>query len=234
MQNLGFTRSANRHDHLLHTPDTFVRAPLPGMHNATAIVHIGPARGAGFVQYTVEFGEKAQFESGSAQTFVYVVEGDLTLVLEDREYGLSANHYAYIPGGANGHIASIGPARAVFIEKIHSSVDDRAPAFFTGNERVIVPTPLPGEETIEVRTLVPPDSAYDFAVNTMTYPVGATLPMVEIHVMEHGLLMLEGEGIYRLGRTLVSGEGRRFHLDGALLPSVVRRAGEDPVEVSDL
>ena len=27
-------------DHLLHTPDTFVRAPLPGMKKATAIVHV--------------------------------------------------------------------------------------------------------------------------------------------------------------------------------------------------
>ena len=37
---------------------------------------------------------------------------------------------------------------------------------------------------------------YDFAVNTMTYDPGAALSMVEIHVMEHGLLMLEGGGIY--------------------------------------
>ena len=33
----------------------------------------------------------------------------------------------------------------------------------------------------------------------MTYQPGAILPMVESHVMEHGLLMLEGQGIYRLG-----------------------------------
>ncbi len=33
----------------------------------------------------------------------------------------------------------------------------------------------------------------------MTYQPGAALPMVEIHVMEHGLLMLAGGGIYRLG-----------------------------------
>ena len=37
------------------------------------------------------------------------------------------------------------------------------------------------------------------AVNTMTFQPGASLSMVEIHVMEHGLMMLEGGGIYRLG-----------------------------------
>ena len=48
----------------------------------------------------------------------------------------------------------------------------------------------------DVRILAPPhhhDLAFDFAVNTMTFQPGATLPMVEIHVMEHGLLMLAGE-----------------------------------------
>jgi hypothetical protein len=40
---------------------------------------------------------------------------------------------------------------------------------------------------------------FDFAVNSMVYQPGAALSMVEMHVMEHGLLMLEGGGIYRLG-----------------------------------
>jgi len=48
------TRSANHHDHRLQTPDTFVRAPLPGMRNATAIVHTSPAGGSAFVQYTAQ------------------------------------------------------------------------------------------------------------------------------------------------------------------------------------
>ncbi len=49
-----------------------------------------------------------------------------------------------------------------------------------------------------MRSLMPDGPAYDFAVNTMTYDPGAALSMVEVHVMEHGLLMLEGGGIYQL------------------------------------
>ena len=56
-----------------------------------------------------------------------------------------------------------------------------------------------GDDALQVRALVPDDPSFDFAVNTMTYLPGATLSMVEIHVMEHGLLMLAGGGIYRLG-----------------------------------
>ena len=49
-----------------------------------------------------------------------------------------------------------------------------------------------GDEALRVRALMPEGQEYDFAVNTMTYDPGAALSMVEIHVMEHGLLMLEG------------------------------------------
>jgi (S)-ureidoglycine aminohydrolase len=46
--------------------------------------------------------------------------------------------------------------------------------------------------------LLPLDERYDMAVNIFTYQPGATLPFVETHIMEHGLLMLSGQGIYRL------------------------------------
>ena len=55
------------------------------------------------------------------------------------------------------------------------------------------------DDALRVRALMPDGAPYDFAVNTLTYDPGASLPMVEVHLMEHGLLMLEGGGIYRLG-----------------------------------
>ena len=51
---LGYTRSAHAPNHLLQTPDTFIRAPLPGMERGVAIVHAAPAVGARFTEYTVE------------------------------------------------------------------------------------------------------------------------------------------------------------------------------------
>jgi (S)-ureidoglycine aminohydrolase len=52
MKHLGQTRSVAQRNHAVLTPDTFVRAPLPGMVRATAIVHAAPALGAAFTQYT--------------------------------------------------------------------------------------------------------------------------------------------------------------------------------------
>jgi (S)-ureidoglycine aminohydrolase len=58
--------------------------------------------------------------------------------------------------------------------------------------------PFLGDPDALLQTLLPPDRAFDLAVNVFTFRPGAALPLVEVHVMEHGLLMLAGQGVYRL------------------------------------
>jgi (S)-ureidoglycine aminohydrolase len=196
MHHLGQTRSAHRADHILQTPDTFVRAPLPGMQKATAIVHAAPAVGAQFTQYTAEFEVGGSVGPALVQRFVYVIEGEL----KTGDAVLSRGDYAYFPPEHATTVSAKSAARAAIIEKPYLALPGvPAPACFTGRESDVVSTPLMGEDALQVRALVPGNPSFDFAVNTMTFLPGATLPMVEIHVMEHGLLMLAGGGIYRLG-----------------------------------
>jgi len=54
LHHLGQTRSSYQPNHLLLTPDTFVRTVLPGMVKSAAVVHISPALGAAFTQYTAD------------------------------------------------------------------------------------------------------------------------------------------------------------------------------------
>jgi (S)-ureidoglycine aminohydrolase len=196
MHSLGQTRSAHRADHILQTPDTFVRAPLPGMQKATAIVHVALAVGARFTQYTAEFEAGGSLAPASVQRFLYVLEGELKV----EGATLTRDHYAYFPADHAATISAKSAARVAIIEKPYQPLLGlSAPAYFTGHESGAPRTALMGDDALQVRTLVPDHPSFDFAVNTMTYLPGATLPMVEIHVMEHGLLMLAGGGIYRLG-----------------------------------
>src|ERR1019366_9812419 len=120
MFNPGFTRSSNQRDHLLQTPDTFVRAPLPGMTNATAIVHAGPALGAAFAQYTVEFGADSSYDAGSDQVFIYVLKGQLRIAAPTGNIRLSSDQYAYLPPDSKARISSAAPAVAIVFEKSFS------------------------------------------------------------------------------------------------------------------
>jgi (S)-ureidoglycine aminohydrolase len=196
MHHLGHTRSAHRADHLLQTPDTFVRAPLPGMHKATAIIHAAPALGARFTQYTAEFEAGGSLGPAAAQRFLYVLDGEVEI---DGSV-LSRGDYAYLPALQAATISAKIAARTAIIEKAYQPLPGvAAPARFTGRESDVAAVPLMGDDALQVRGLIPDNPSFDFAVNCMTYLPGAALAMVEIHVMEHGLLMLEGGGIYRLG-----------------------------------
>jgi len=195
MQHLGHTRSAHRPDHLLLTPDTFVRAPLPGMVDATAIVHVSPAVGAQFTQYTAEFEPGGSLGPTDAQRFIYVLEGDLAAGGH-----LGPGDYVYIPAGMPLPVHAETSSRAAVIEKPFQPLDGTAaPQILRGEESAIASKPLTDDPDLQVRLLLPEGPCFDFAVNTMTYQPGSALPMVEMHVMEHGLLMLAGGGIYRLG-----------------------------------
>ncbi len=196
MHYLGHTRSAHCADHLLQTPDTFVRAPLPGMRNATAVVHIAPSGGARFTQYTAEFEADGLLPPPESQRFAYVLDGEVRV----GSRVLGKEDYVYCPPASGIALTSAASARVAIIEKPYvplAGID--APEFFIGRESQVRAEHLNGDPALEVRSLIPPGRRFDFAVNTMVYQPGATLPMVEIHVMEHGLLMLEGGGIYRLG-----------------------------------
>lgn len=155
--------------------------------------------GAGFTQYTVEFEPGGVLGAAAAQRFVYVLEGSVAVDAGMHKHALGKGGYAYIPQGAEQRVSAIGNARAVVIEQPYRQVEGiDAPELLVGHEPEVAPqAPMDGVD-LQMRSLLPDTMAFDFAVNTMTYEPGAALSMVEIHVMEHGLLMLEGGGIYRL------------------------------------
>ncbi len=200
MHDLGSTRSSLKFDHLLQTPDTFVRAPLPGAKGVEFVIHAAPQMGARFTQMTAEFVAGGSLGPTVTQRFIYVLDGKLELKAGGKRRVLTPGGYAYLPQGAPCAVRASGIARAVVIDRLYEpSPGVAAPTLVIGDEEDVTAAPLMGDSAVRIRTLLPDVPSYDFAVNTMTYEPGASLSMVEIHVMEHGLLMLEGGGIYRLG-----------------------------------
>ena len=83
--------------------------------------------------------------------------------------------------------------------RIRRLASAKPPRAIVSSEDEVDSHPLGDDPALQVKCLLPDTMSFDFAVNTMTYQPGAALSMVEMHVMEHGLIMLEGGGIYRLG-----------------------------------
>ena len=200
MHNLGRTRSSHQPNHFLLTPDTFVRTALPGMKACSAIVHVGPASGARFTQYTAEFEAGGELGPTPAQRFIFVIEGGMKLKVAGKSSALGVGGYAYLPEKVQHRVTAVRPSRAVVIEKPYQALATaKRPKLIVSNEEAVSPHPLDDDPRLQVKCLLPDEMSFDFAVNTMVYQPGSSLSMVEMHVMEHGLIMLEGGGIYRLG-----------------------------------
>jgi (S)-ureidoglycine aminohydrolase len=200
VHNLGQTRSSQQPNHLLLTPDTFVRTSLPGMKGCTAIVHAAPALGAAFTQYTAEFEAGGEMGSGPAQRFIFVIEGVVSVEIGGKRSELTARGYAYFPEAAPQRVVAAKASRVTVIEKPYQPLQSiEAPNALASSEDAVSAHPLNDDPDLQVKCLLPDQLSFDFAVNTMVYQPGTALSMVEMHVMEHGLIMLEGGGIYRLG-----------------------------------
>lgn len=231
MHHLGSTRSSSKHDHLLQTPDTFIRSPLPGAEGVQFVLHAAPRMGARFTQMTAEFAAGGSMGPAPAQRFIYVIEGMLELDASGKKHALGPGGFAFLPQGMQHTLRASVASRAAVIEKPYERIAGTAePALVVGDEAAVKPVPLMGDEGLRVRSLMPDGAAYDFAVNTMTYDPGAALNMVEIHVMEHGLLMLEGGGIYRLGDSWYPVQAGDFIWMGPYCPQWFGALGKKPAK----
>src|ERR1035441_5971423 len=163
MHSLGRTRSANRRDHLLHTPDTFVRTVLPGMERGAAVVHISPAAGAAFTQYTAELESGGTLGPTSAERFVYVLAGAVDLATGTSFQSIDPGGYAYLPEGLAHTLTAQSATRLAVIERPYQPLAGvAAPHLLVGNEDAVISPPLRGSSDPLVRTRLPEAPAFDF------------------------------------------------------------------------
>jgi len=170
------------------------------MKGCAAIVHAGPAMGAKFTQYTAEFDSGGELGAAPAQRFLFVLEGQLKMEVDGRQSEIGSRGYAYLPEGLPHRVLATRASRVAVIEKPYEPLPSvETPGALISSEGKVSSHALGDDPGLQVKCLLPDTMNFDFAVNTMAYQPGVALSMVEMHVMEHGLLMLEGGGIYRLG-----------------------------------
>ena len=203
MDVFGQTRSRLANDYALITPDTHVNSQLAGWEKTSAVIHISPEMGARFTQYTanMEAGGSSGLPGETVQRFIYVQDGKCTLSLpaESSPQQLLTGAYAFIPAHMEHQVAADEATKLVIFEKEYQPHESyELPPHIIGHEKDVTGEPFMGDEDARLKTLLPVEAEFDMAVNIFTYQPGATLPQVEIHVMEHGLLMLAGQGVYRL------------------------------------
>jgi (S)-ureidoglycine aminohydrolase len=198
----GTTRNVVKVRHALLTPGSLVPSHLPGWEKSVCLVLISPALGARFSQLLIAMEREGQCagNTGANQYFIYVLEGAASILLEARKHRLEPGSYVYLPSGQDVQIAGGAPAtRLLVFQKEYQPLPGLAkPAAFASHEREVRAQPLQGNEDAKVQALLPGLPAFGLAVNLISCPPGAAPVFVESPAMERGLMILRGQGVYRL------------------------------------
>jgi (S)-ureidoglycine aminohydrolase len=199
----GQTRTRVAARHALIAPDGHVKSNVPGITGAATVIVINEAIGAKFAQLLITFeaGGGAEHAGDAIETAAYFETGGGTVTIAGaKPKRCSAGGFFFAPAGAGWAISApaAGTRVTLFQKKFAALGAAAAPEPIIGDARKIKGQPFLGDPDARLQVLLPDVPGFDLAMNIFTYQPGATLPFVETHVMEHGLLMLAGQGVYRL------------------------------------
>ncbi len=198
MELFGTTRTRVAARHALLAEDGYVGSVFPGWKGATAFVHISPAMGSHVTQMTVVIDEdegEALFPAGEHEHVFYVESGEISWNGKDA----AAGGFVFVPPATKIILTGTKGSRVTVFRKIYDAISRlKKPEIVSGSVFDIPGEPFLGNKGVILQTLLPTNDRFDLAVNILTYDPGATLPFVETHVMERGIKVLKGQGVYRL------------------------------------
>nr|WP_298376760.1 bifunctional allantoicase/(S)-ureidoglycine aminohydrolase [uncultured Halomonas sp.] len=190
-----------------------------------------------FSQYIMEVqpgggSDKPEPDAG-AEAVLFIVEGELTLMLAGEKYIMHPGGYAFIPPASDWQVRNDGdaPARFHWIRKAYEYVDGiEPPEAFVTNEQDIEPAAMPDTNGAwaTTRFVDPMDLRHDMHVTIVTFQPGGVIPFDETHIMEHGLYVLEGKAVYHLNQDWVEVEAGDFMWLRAFCPQACYAGGPGP------
>jgi (S)-ureidoglycine aminohydrolase len=204
MEISALTRSVVKRSHAIISPDGYINSNVPGWTNCVVNVLINEQMGARLCQTLITAGEEGRLsgETKASQVFFYVVEGQCQARVQDITKNLTTGQFVYVPVNQLYLISRMAPGtRILTFHKPYEALPGYdTPASLFGDAAQVPGPEYLGDPALRLQVLLPEDLAFDMAVNIFTYDPGGHLPLVETHIMEHGLLYLQGQGVYRLGQ----------------------------------
>lgn len=199
LASFGETRTSVQRNHALLTPESFERILNPEWANAELVYLITPQMGARLSMALIEASGEGQAPANPGiARFAFVISGELALQGPEGEKRLGAEDYAFLPASSEVSIRYGRGARVALTEWKPVPGGDATSREIVGHAAERAGVPLRGDDRLMVQKLLPAGADFDIEFNLMSFEPGASLPYVESHFMEHGLLFLDGGGVYRL------------------------------------
>lgn len=185
-------------------PKGLVKNVIPHFDNCEMTILSTPKLGAGFVDYLCRVlpngGNTHGFGGNGIQTFIYCLEGELTVTIGEETHELTTGGYAYCPPTETLKFKNNSDkATEMFLyKKRYQEVEGFAPYKVIGNTNDMEDQNYEGMTDVGLKDLLPTDLNFDMNFHILTFHTGASHGYIETHYQEHGALLLSGEGMYNL------------------------------------
>ena len=174
----------------------------------SAKVMAAPNMGARFVEhelFTKPNGGTDGVIQEDLEQFLFVLEGNLTFELEGKKHQMIKGGYCWLPPKSAFAFKNTGESlcRMLWIRRKFELIDKWGiPDPIIANEQDMAAEPV---DTYTEKHLTPyyENTAFDMGINLQFFNPGVYFDMIESHIMEHGLYMVEGRGIYYLNRDFI-------------------------------
>ncbi|CAN5771210.1 (S)-ureidoglycine aminohydrolase [soil metagenome] len=183
-------------------PEGILPSRLPGFEKTSVRIQTSPEMGARFAQMLLELepgGGTAGPRNDGLEHFFYLLDGSVSIAIGESTHELTPHDYCYVPAGTHYAMRNGNePSRLLWIKRPYERIDVPVPDPVIGH-RDEVEKNRPHTDGRYWQYLLPVDDiAFDMHMNILAFEPGNYFPYVETHVMEHGLYMLEGQGLYVL------------------------------------
>ena len=202
MEISALTRSVVHSNHAVISPDGYINSKVPGWDNCTVNVIINEQMGAHLCQTLITANADCELkgENIQSQIFFYVISGKCNASVNDDGKELTKGMFVYVPIGKKYYFSTISEGTQIltFHKEYQPLNGYQTPETLFGDSKDVPGPDYLGDSALRLQVLLPDDLSFDMAVNIFTYDSGGHLPMVETHIMEHGLMYLQGQGVYML------------------------------------
>ncbi len=236
IQSLVHSRTRVTSRYALMPLEGFPTSRLPGWESASVRVLASPSLGAAFVQLLIDLpaGSSGSFAAdtqnhATIETFYFVLSGTGRSNGKDAANDLTPGSYMLVAASDAVSFIADTDLRLLILRKRYEPTSKHPAAIsYVGNESAVKKEVWEGNQGALLQKLIPDDIAFDMAMNIFTFSPGHGLPIVETHVMEHGLLFLSGKGVYFLDGSWMEVEQDDFIWMGTFCPQSFYATGPTP------
>lgn len=213
---------------------------FPGWDKTRAWIIAKPISGFAqtFAQYLMEIdigggGEMRDFDARTEEEAIFVLNGTGVLSIGEDRYQLRAGSFAYVPPNLRWRLDQTGEERLSLslVRKTYEPAERLAtPDLIVTHDQDVTPSDMPdcNGAWATTRFMDPEDLKHDMHMTIVTFQPGGVIPFDETHVMEHGLYMLQGQGIYRVNQVELEVQAGDFLWLRAFCPQSCIATGDEP------